>query len=265
MNYFSDGYYFFNTNNQTEDKSPMGFSLLRTRGVLAIELLPGVISSLGNGPAISQARLVLATELFKGNTGNNSEPTIKYVFLPLKHITRIPLSDETKRIIAAAIMLNGKPVLTATPQNSSLKAENLSWRNEEPQKKLPSPVVFDPFHTTNPAYSWEAYPSLQALNQKVSQLNISLPTSLGTNIEKSFNSFGHILVGKYTEELTHRKFFILGVPTSAEELSCEYNEKYNAARFVKATKYYGSAKYAGYHLYYIDEGSTALVKVVVKR
>lgn len=127
-----------------------------------------------------------------------------------------------------------------------------------------SAVPFDPFGTTNPAYKWFALTEAQMFMGILGSLNISLPTDLGKNAYEALSMYGHLLLGSYTDENSGRKFLIIGVPSPDINKSCAYNYRYNAARWAKSAVQYHSSQNTGYHLYYIDAKSTALVKVVLK-
>jgi hypothetical protein len=249
MNYLTDGYHFFTKIQDNPHNAAVGttagFSLLRKQNSVVIEPFPENLSGLA---------LAMICD-----TGKN-EP---HIYIPgtfKKGILKYPFSPGMNKIIAVAMLKDGQPVYLSISKGTQLNIEKLFQTNKIAEKLL----TFDPFGTTNPAYSWLVCTSERLFRQELRNRDITLPVSLESNALKAITDYKHILFGNYTEEETLREFFIVGVPTKSPEISCAYNEKYNAARYVEVTYHYNVRTYNGYHLYYIDKKSTALVKVVLK-
>ncbi|MBO5417678.1 MAG: hypothetical protein J6A50_03615 [Clostridia bacterium] len=269
MKYLPDGYHFFtkiqdNPSKNEAGSGAAGFSLFRKKNLLMIEPFPE-----------SLAGLVLAVIC----DNEKGVPRIHTIGPFRKGPLRYPFSPEMNRIVAVTMLNNGKPVFVSLPKDSGLSIEDVFSRkaekteNSEEKKTIQNNIInkipeklhsFDPFGTTNPAYSWLVCTSEALFKNELTARDITLPVSLEGNALKAITDYKHILFGNYTEEVSKREFFIIGVPTKSQEISCAYNEKYNAARYVEVSYHYGVRTYNGYHLYYVDKKSTALVKVVLK-
>jgi hypothetical protein len=263
MKYLSDGYHFFTKIQDNPSKNEnrggaAGFSLFRKKNILMIEPFPD-----------SLAGLVLT--VICDNEKDN--PRIHILGPFKKGASKYPFSPEMNKIVAVAMLNDGKPVFVSLPKDSGLNIEDVfSRKPEKPEKKesvhnkktTEKLHSFDPFGTTNPAYSWLVCTSETLFKNELKTRDITLPVSLESNAFNAIAEYKHILFGNYTEEVSKREFFIIGVPTKSPEISCAYNEKYNAARYVEVSYHYGVRTYNGYHLYYADKKSTALVKVVLK-
>lgn len=260
MNYLSDGYHFFTdvqkNNTAKQDNTARGMSLSRRHGKMAIEVFPEVARG---------AELVLLVD--------DAPNTPKKISLGrlTNGIVQVPFSQELNKIIGAAVITGRKATFAVSAKDNSLDFEKIFAADPGPslqQEKLADNgkiYPFDPFGTTNPAYSWTACTSENIFKTYLSQNSITLPESLERNANSAFFKYHHTLLGNYTEEISGREFFIIGIPTDSSDHSCAYNDKYNAARFVEAIYPHGNTTYKGYHLYYIDKKSTALVKVVLKK
>lgn len=124
-------------------------------------------------------------------------------------------------------------------------------------------VPFDPFRTTNPAYQWYAAPDPHRVRAFLAAFSVTLPLSLEKSAREAIAAYGHLLTGHYFDQKSGRSFLILGIPSACSRHSCPYNERYGAARWMPASVRYKKAGNAGYHLYYIDAGTSAIVKVIV--
>jgi len=265
VKYITNGYYFFTGESLKNTEKASGFSLLKVRSGVKIEFLQSTA-------ALARTSRYKFSVAVSGIDGN-----IKYVTVPLTQTIFLPIKNDSEGIIAAALIKDGQPIATALPKNADLVPDFRfdTRKNIETDRnavnntvndavKEQPPFRFDPFGTTNPAYSWKACTSSVTLRKVLSSADVTLPVSVTESAEHGIIKYGHTLLGRYADEDSGRTFFILGVPTDSADLSCAYNYKYEAARFVAASELFGNYRYLGYHLYYIDEKSTALVKVVVR-
>ena len=255
MMYITNGYYFFNKSTSKNAENYGGFSFFRMKKSVRIEFLPNTLQI----ALSSQKQYTFALAV------NTQRGQFKYISAPVKPVLMFPFTQEFTKIAAAALISDGLPVAIAAPQGTDVLPDFMSAQSQQKTPPKPEkPVSFDPFGTTNSSYTWHACTSRASLSEILKASDITLPVSIEESADTGFQKYGHTLLGRYTEENTKRKFLILGIPTDDPKHSCAYNYKYEAARFVAASKHYGNNRYAGYHLYYIDEKSTALVKVVVR-
>ena len=126
------------------------------------------------------------------------------------------------------------------------------FHKEKPKKP------FDPFKTTNNAYSWDRAESSEELYYKTEKEQVKLSSEILAEARSALSKYKHVLLGKYTAG--SKVYFILGIP--GERPQAEENAVYRWINKVISLEEY--PYFHGYKLYYIDKESSALVKAVLR-
>lgn len=127
---------------------------------------------------------------------------------------------------------------------------------ERKKEKTAFPEIetsFDPFDTTNTAYSWDVITDIKQLLEKNlihGQMFIKLAM-------RALAEYEHLLVGKYTAP--EGEFCIIGIPADKEYGHNEFG------RWVSAHRRYKDKKYNGYRLFYFNEANKRMVRPILVR
>ncbi len=121
-------------------------------------------------------------------------------------------------------------------------------------------ITFDPFKTTNPAYTWSRAETLEKLKKELLRENILPFPEISEGIKNAFPKYKHILLGRYRPAKGDKKYYIIGIPGDRPP-SCEKN----VFRWINKCVSLGEYPYFdGYRLYYFDSSNGALVKAVLR-
>ena len=113
--------------------------------------------------------------------------------------------------------------------------------------------TFDPFDTTNTAYSWDVLTDMRQLLEK----NLIHGQMFVRIAMKALSQYEHLLVGRYVAQ--EGTFCIIGIPA---EKDYGYNE---FGRWVRAHRRYKEKNYNGYRLFYFNEANKRMVRPVLVR
>ena len=135
-------------------------------------------------------------------------------------------------------------------------------RQKTQESKVPEPEEnFDPFHTTNPAYSWYRAEKADRLREELTSAGIYLPASLSDELKTAMDRYRHILLGKYQPKGSEKAYFLLGLPgmQPADDPDKIYRWINKCADLAEYPPF------DGYKLFYYDSETGAAVKAVLKR
>lgn len=121
-------------------------------------------------------------------------------------------------------------------------------------------VPFDPFNTTNSAYSWSRAVRVEQLRRELMGKGIHPSFEVADEMKEAMNQYLHILLGNYTPHNTGKKYFLLGIPCKQPE-----NTPNKIYRWInKCVELPEYPEFDGYKLYYYDMETGAAVKAVLK-
>ena len=142
-----------------------------------------------------------------------------------------------------------------TPGGDTLLQTHITTASFQ-EKKPREP--FDPFKTTNPAYSWDRAESLDELQHKLEKEQVKISAEILAEARNALINYKHILLGRYTSG--NRIYFIIGTP--GVRPPADKNAVYRWINKVISIEEY--PYFDGYKLYYIDKEFSALVKAVLR-
>lgn len=290
MEHFTNGFYFFKriiSEDGQYYRCPPGtsqsfgcVSYLRSGNVAAIEITPEGLHAFacGNAPiecmiiteessvlkAYPAGRIRGAHGLKINRQNRNTRPqfinTCGVVLSCGEKPVAAALAEKTASLPVSLFHKQEKKIEPPPEKQEKRREEH----TEKPESLLSAAgTVFDPFETTNPAYQWFACPEHSRFTDLLTAFSVTLPVTLAKNAREAMAAYGHLLLGSYNDKKTGRSFIIIGIPSDSSLHACAYNDRYEAARWMPAAGHYGSARNTGYHLYYIDAETSAIVKVVV--
>lgn len=131
-------------------------------------------------------------------------------------------------------------------------------------KKAPAPekerLPFDPFNTTNPAYSWDRAEEMAELRKKVTEFKISPLPEIVEETQQALSKYRHVLLGTYKPRTSDKLYFIIGVPGDRPPALPEQIYRW-INKCVSLEEY---PYFEGYKLYYFDTENGAAVKAVLR-
>ncbi len=119
---------------------------------------------------------------------------------------------------------------------------------------------FDPFNTTNSAYSWDRAENMEELRNKLSHCKIIPLPEIVEEIKEALHQYRHILLGNYKPGNLTKSYYIIGVPGDRPHVQQDQIYRW-INKCVSLDEY---PFFDGYRLYYFDEESGAVVKAVLR-
>ncbi len=246
---FTSGYYFF---EGRENHSACGYVLLRyTKNIVKAQCVAENIPvSFGRGalirfvdPLNMEKPFTLGRIYLSGNQdllrGEQHFTVNGRAFLP---------SSGKYDFIELVSEKTGEQILrtASSPQKS---------REQEPPK-----APFDPFHTTNPAYSWSRAVRIQQLRQELAHNQITPTLEVVEEMKTGMEQYSHILLGSYQPGNSSKGYFLLGIP--CRQPGHDPDKVYRwINKCVELPEY---PEFDGYKLYYYDRETGAAVKAVLR-
>ena len=145
---------------------------------------------------------------------------------------------------------------TAVPPKPKIKEEPAP-----PPPPEPEAPPFDPFKTTNSAYTWRKAETTDILRGELANSKISPSDQLLREIQEGFKNYRHILLGNYHPGQAEKKYFLIGIPGNQPQIS-----ENDVFRWInKCVELSEFPAFDGYKLYYFDMENGAAVKAVLKK
>ncbi len=132
---------------------------------------------------------------------------------------------------------------------------NIILQTKAPKKIRPP---FDPFKTTNAAYSWDRAESATEFAEKLSMSKITPLPAIREEIKEGLKKYRHILLGNYKTQ--QKSYFIIGIPGNKPTLQPDFIYRW-INKVVSLEEY---PFFEGYKLYYFDTETSAAVKAVLR-
>lgn len=251
-----------------------------------IEIYTSPIKYITNGShLISRLQMSQKNKLF-------ADLRIPDIYFDLKEYAQyILVTNNGKTIFYSQIFTNKSSENTTTSED--IQANPLDIVSKSNSYSIP----FDPFNTTNTAYTWEivqifndVFPltSLSEIAKFYENLNISYDyfsklkqhnslLSSDVFLKMTFSSLrisGHLLIGKYTDSNSCKEFNIVGLPGINGVKNIKYNRNskvalhplQNYARWMFAINKHSKTlkqNFNGYWLYYFNSENGNPVKPVI--
>lgn len=159
---------------------------------------------------------------------------------------------------AEIISESGKECIlhTAIPPKPEIKEDAAP-----PLPQVPAAPPFDPFKTTNPAYTWRKAETTDILRDELAAGRVSPTDLLLREIQEGFKNCGHILTGNYAPSHSQKTYFLIGIPGQQPQVRDEDIFRW-INKCVTLPEY---PEFDGYKLYYFDPETGAAVKAVLKK